>query len=148
MEAPVLRTFGERMRWAREQRHKSLEEVATYLGLRGHAAVRNWEIGANFPELENLVPAAGLYQVSVDWLIWGGDVGGIDERVRKIPNILRSGLIDRLHREIDETEIAAKKLPVQMLADTVKDSDGRLKGWSAANLKKAARKKKAGRGTQ
>lgn len=145
MEAQVLRTFGERMRWAREQRHYKLEQVAEYCGLDGHASVRNWEIGANFPALENLVPVAGLYGVSVDWLIWGGDVGGIDERVRKIPAIFRAGLIDRIHREIDETEAAAKKLPKEMAGEPVKDADARLRGWSAANLSKKPRsKRKAG----
>ena len=138
------------MRAAREKRHYSLEQVADYLGLDSHAGVRNWERGANFPELQNLVPVAGLYGVSVDWLIWGGDVGGIDERVRRIPDILRAGLIDRLHREIDETESAARKLPQQMMGDTVKDADSRLKNWSAANLKKDAKKaaKKPKSGTQ
>lgn len=146
MEAQVLRTFGERMRWAREQRHFKLERVAEYCGLDGHAAVRNWETGANFPALENLVPVAGLYEVSVDWLIWGGDVGGIDERVRKIPAIFRAGLIDRLHREIDDTEAAAKKLPKEMAGDPIKDADARLKGWSAANLtRKQAAKPRRGR---
>lgn len=148
MEGKVLRTFGERMRWAREQRHYTLETVAEYAGLEGHAAVRNWESGANFSALENLVPVAGLYRVSIDWLISGGDVGGIDERVRKIPAILRAGLVDRIHREIDETELAAKKLPPQMLADAVKDNDDRLLGWAATNLKREAKKKKRHSGTQ
>lgn len=145
MEEKVLRTFGERMRWARERRHKTLQQIAEFCGLESHAGVRNWEVGHNFPELENLVAAAGVYEVSVDWLIWGGDVaGGIDERVRRIPAIFRSGLIDRLHREIDEAEKAIKQLPPQMGADTIKDADARLKGWSAANLKKQLRAKPKG----
>jgi transcriptional regulator with XRE-family HTH domain len=135
------------MRWAREQRHFTLEQVAEFLGLEGHASVRNWEAGKNFPELANLVPVAGLYSVSIDWLVSGGDVGGIDERVRRIPAIFRSGLIDRLHREIDETEAAVKKLPKEMAGDPVKDADERLKGWSAANLNKKHRAKPKG-GTQ
>lgn len=145
MEAKVFETFGDRMKLARERRHLTLDQVGIYCGLSGHAGVRNWEDGENFPELANLVAAAGLYEASIEWLIWGGDVSrDINERVRRIPAIFRMGLIDRLHREIDETVEAAKKLPKEMSAEVVKDADARLKGWSAANLKKKLRVKPRG----
>lgn len=112
--------------------------------------VRNWESGANFPELESLVAVAELYGVSIDWLVWGGSVAkGIDARVRGIPDMLRPGLIDRLHREIDETQEAAKRLPKEMVKNgVVKDADTRLTEWSAANLKKTGKKAKTPKGTQ
>ena len=125
------------MRWARERAHKSQAQAAEFCGAETHASVGNWERGLNFPKLENLVPISELYSVSIEWLIWGGDMAeSIDARVRKIPAIMRPGLLDRLHREIDETEKAVQRLPQGMAGECVKDGDPRLKDWAASNLKR------------
>jgi transcriptional regulator with XRE-family HTH domain len=129
----------------------SQEAVAHFCGLRKHAAVNNWENGRNFPSLENLVPAAGLCRASIDWLVWGNEMASnIEARIRRIPKVLRDGLIQRMHDEIDKTEEAAKRLPKEMGGDVVKDDDERLQGWSAANLREKPRKKprKTGRHKQ
>lgn len=131
-----LATFGDRMRAARLRKRYTQQRIAEYCGEQTHMTVSNWEHGRNFPSLESLVLTAGLYEVSIDWLIWGGDVAqSIDARLRKIPEILRAGLTDRLHAEIDKTEELAKRLPPEMAGAVVKDSDVRLKSWAATNKK-------------
>lgn len=142
MEGKLTERFGDRFKKARDKRGLTQEAVAIYCGLHKHMAVNNWENARNFPGLENLVPAAGLCRVSIDWLVWGDEMASnIDARLRSIPKILRDGLIQRLHDEIDKVELAAKSLPGQMLAETVKDEDERLKEWSARNKIRAAKKK-------
>lgn len=144
--APDLPTLGARLRWSRLNRHLSQQQVAAYLGYPRHAMISHWENGRNFPALDAFVQVAGLYGVSADWLIWGdGMSDSIDERVRAIPDVLRDGLLMRLHEEIAKTEEAAARLPAGMRGDTVKDTDTRLHGWSARNLmaKPAKKAKKA-----
>jgi transcriptional regulator with XRE-family HTH domain len=111
------------------------------LGGMTHSAIGQWETDRTMPELDRLVRAAELYGTSLDWLIWGGDVSsGLESRIRKIPAILRAALVERLHREIDQTEEAAKRLPAGMTADPVKDRDPRLSAWSAAAKRRAGKK--------
>ena len=130
-------TFGDRMLSARLRRHLTQEQVAEFVGLSTHMSVAHWESGANFPGLDTLVQVAGLYGVSIDWLVWGDTMaGGIDGRVRKIPEVLRAGLLDRLHKEVDETERLVERLPKELVGGHVKDNDSRLKAWSAANLRR------------
>jgi hypothetical protein len=94
--------------------------------------------------LEHAVQVAGLCRVSLDWLVWGDAVASnVDARLRRIPKILRDGLIQRLHDEIDRTEELAKRLPKELAADVLNDNDHRLTNWSAANL--ASAKKASGR---
>lgn len=110
-------------------------QVADYLGYENHVPISHWETAKNFPSLEAFVMVAGLYGASADWLLWGdGMVDSIDERVRRIPKVLRDGLLMTLHDEISKTEDAARRLPSEMRGDVVKDTDARLAGWSAKNL--------------
>lgn len=139
MEADA--TFRARIREARKLRGLTQEQVAEYVGLKTHMGVANWEIGYNYPSLDALVRAAELYGVSIDWLCWGGDVGGIDSKIRKVPEILRPSLIDRLNREIQATLDAASKLPKEMLGGVVEDTDKRLSEWSAKNALRQPKRK-------
>lgn len=136
MSAPGT-TLGGRLRQARNARHLTQQQVGDLLGTT-HATIGQWERNETLPDLRNLVAAAEHYGISLDWIVWGSEVGsGIENRIRKIPATLRPGLVERLHREIDQTEEAAKRLPSSMLGDPVKDSDPRLGPWSAkgANAK-------------
>jgi transcriptional regulator with XRE-family HTH domain len=98
-----------------------------------HSTLSQWENGKTTPELQNLIAVAETYEVSIDWLVFGGDVSsGIESRIRKVHPTLRGGLVERLHKEIDETLEAEKRLPKEMLTTSVvKDADHRLDGWSA-----------------
>lgn len=135
---------------ARKRKRLTQEYVAGLLGLT-HAAIGGWERNLTIPETSNLIEVSDLYEVSIDWLVWGGEMGsGIESRIRKIHKTLRPGLIERIHQEIDQTEEAAKRLPKELLVDdVVNDRDERLRKWSAKgkplNVTKA--KPKAG-GTQ
>lgn len=141
MEAELSNTFRGRIKQARKLRELTQEQVAEFVGLKTHMGVANWEIGYNYPSLDALVKAAELYAVSIDWLCWGGDVGGIDSKIRKVPAVLRPSLIDRLNREIAATMDAASKLPKEMLGDVVPDADKRLTEWSAKNALKVPKRR-------
>lgn len=118
-----------RMLQARQRKRLTQVQAGDLLG-KTHATIGQWERGETLPELENLVAAAELYDASLDWLVWGEAMGsGIEVRLRKIPDILRPGLIQRLHEEIDKTEEAAKRLPPQMAGPPIKDRDPRLTSW-------------------
>lgn len=143
VEEKLSETFGTRLRKARDAKHLTLNQVATVLGMDGHQAIANWEHGYNFPGCENLVEVARLYQVSIDWLVWGTDVSdNITARVRRIPKVLRDGLMQRIHQEIDKTEELASRLPKEMVGEEhIRDFDPKLKSWSAANKRKRPRVK-------
>lgn len=145
-EKQPLDTFGARLRVARRRRRVSQTQVAMYVGDRSHQSVVNWEKGANFPELEKLVMVAELLETTIDWLVWGDEMAsGIESRLRKIPKVLRDGLVRRLHDEITQTEVSAERLPDEMKKDaTVADRDVRLREWSAKNKIRESKKRKAG----
>ena len=139
MQGEVTNTLGARLKVARKRKRMTQESVAALMGLT-HATVGQWEKDLTRPDVPHLIEAAELYDVSLDWLAWGGDVGsGIESRIRRIHKTLRPGLIERIHQEIDQTEEAAKRLPKEMLAeDVVKDRDERLRDWSAKGKKLTA----------
>ena len=136
MQGEATTTLGARLKAARKKRRLTQEQVAGLMGLT-HATVGQWEKDITRPDVPHFIEAAELYDVSLDWLAWGGDVGsGIESRIRRIHKTLRPGLIERIHQEIDQTEEAAKRLPKEMLAeDVVKDRDERLRDWSAKGKK-------------
>ncbi len=135
--------MGDRLRLARKKRHLSQDKAAEFLGLT-HGALGQWERAETLPELENLISAAEHYNASLDWLVWGGVMGsGIEGRIRKIPEVLRLELVERLHKEIDQTEELAKRLPKEMLGAAIKDRDPRVQNWAAANLRPRGPKGKA-----
>lgn len=144
MQGDATNTLGGRLKVARKKRRLTQEQVGALLGLT-HAAIGGWELNRFPPETANLIGVAELYEVSIDWLVWGGEMGsGIESRIRKIHKTLRPGLIERIHQEIDQTEEAAKRLPKEMLAEgIVPDRDERLRGWSAKGKDLAAPTAKA-----
>lgn len=128
----MMETFGDRMRLARKKAGLTQEQVARHVGERSHASVGHWETGRHPPTLQNLVTAAELYQVSVDWLIWGGsEMESLEARIRRIPSILREGLVKRLKDEITRTEEAASRLPAGLGHEPVRDDDERLATFRA-----------------
>lgn len=61
-------TLGERLRLARRRARLSQARVAERLGVT-QQAVSQWETGLQPPNLENVIAAAKLYNVSIDWLL-------------------------------------------------------------------------------
>ena len=55
---------GERMRAIRRQRKISVKEVMEYMGFESTQAVYKWESGKCYPQADNLVALAILYNVS------------------------------------------------------------------------------------
>lgn len=73
-------TFGEKLKEARKKNGLSQEELAELIGV-SRAAVAKWETGKGLPDIENLKAAAGLLDVSIDYLLEDG--GSIDLCVTK-----------------------------------------------------------------
>ena len=55
---------GERMREIRRQRNISVKQVMEYMGFESTQAVYKWEAGKCYPQADNLVALAVLYNVS------------------------------------------------------------------------------------
>ena len=55
---------GERMRQIRRQRNISVKQVMEYMGFESTQAVYKWEAGKCYPQADNLVALAMLYNVS------------------------------------------------------------------------------------
>ena len=56
---------GERMREIRRQRNISVKQVMEYMGFESTQAVYKWEAGKCYPQADNLVALAILYNVSL-----------------------------------------------------------------------------------
>ena len=55
---------GKRMRQIRKQRNLSVKQVMEYMGFESTQAVYKWEAGKCYPQADNLVALAILYNVS------------------------------------------------------------------------------------
>ena len=55
---------GQRMKAIRQQRHISVKQVTEYMGFESTQAVYKWEAGKCYPQADNLVALAILYNVS------------------------------------------------------------------------------------
>ncbi len=55
---------GERMKEIRKQRNISVKQVKEYMGFESTQAVYKWEAGKCYPQADNLVALAILYNVS------------------------------------------------------------------------------------
>ena len=66
MERPCfdIVASGERMREIRRQRNISVKQVMEYMGFESTQAVYKWEAGKCYPQADNLVALAILYNVS------------------------------------------------------------------------------------
>ena len=60
---------GERMKEIRRQRNISVKQVVEYMGFESTQAVYKWENGKCFPQADNLVALAMLYQVNPSELL-------------------------------------------------------------------------------
>lgn len=123
--------FGKRVKTYRKARKMTQSAFGEIYGRTG-PAVGRWERGY-LPTGAVLVAIAEDMEISLDTLVYGGDdVGsGIESRIRKIHPKLRSALVERLHREIDETEKSAARIPAEVLGPHVKDNDPGLKRFAS-----------------
>ncbi len=65
---------GERMKEIRKQRNISVKQVMEYMGFESTQAVYKWEAGKCYPQADNLVALAILYNVSPMELLVEEDV--------------------------------------------------------------------------
>lgn len=60
---------GLRMKMIRQEKHISVKDVMEYMGFESTQAVYKWESGKCFPQADNLVALAMLYEVSPSELL-------------------------------------------------------------------------------
>ena len=67
-----MAAFGERIRFCRRWEQLSRDEVAELLNV-SVQSVGLWERGVKFPNMDNLMSIARLYEVTLDYLVFGDD---------------------------------------------------------------------------
>ena len=72
---------GERMKEIRKQRNISVKQVMEYMGFESTQAVYKWEAGKCYPQADNLVALAILYNVSPMELLVEGDLVSSSSRL-------------------------------------------------------------------
>lgn len=73
---------GERMKQIRKQRNISVKQVMEYMGFESTQAVYKWEAGKCYPQADNLVALAILYNVSPMELLVEEDLASSLSRFR------------------------------------------------------------------
>lgn len=73
---------GERMKQIRKQRNISVKQVMEYMGFESTQAVYKWEAGKCYPQADNLVALAILYNVSPMELLVEEDLASSSSRLR------------------------------------------------------------------
>ena len=74
---------GERMKEIRKQRNISVKQVMEYMGFESTQAVYKWEAGKCYPQADNLVALAILYNVSPTELLVEEDLVSSSSRLRR-----------------------------------------------------------------
>ena len=72
---------GERMKQIRKQRKISVKQVMEYMGFESTQAVYKWEAGKCYPQADNLVALAILYNVSPKELLVEEDLVSSSRRL-------------------------------------------------------------------
>jgi transcriptional regulator with XRE-family HTH domain len=66
-------TFTERLAFARKKKGLTQTQLADLLGVKsGKQTISNWELGKSEPALSDLIRLAELLEVTVGWLVDGG----------------------------------------------------------------------------
>lgn len=91
---------GERMREIRKQRNISVKQVMEYMGFESTQAVYKWEAGKCYPQADNLVALAILYNVSPMELLVEEDLVSSSIRLWEVlqlkPLVARRRILPRL----------------------------------------------------
>lgn len=74
---------GERMKQIRKQRNISVKQVMEYMGFESTQAVYKWEAGKCYPQADNLVALAILYNVSPMELLVEEDLASSSSRFKE-----------------------------------------------------------------
>ena len=87
---------GERMKEIRKQRNISVKQVMEYMGFESTQAVYKWEAGKCYPQADNVVALAILYNVSPMELLVEEDLVSSSSRLWGV--LWREPLVARLLR--------------------------------------------------
>lgn len=147
MEETLPIALGTRIKAARKRAKLTQPQLGVLLDLSGHSPIGQWERGETLPDTENLIFCAEHCSTSLDYLVWGMG-NDIDTRIRALPGELRDQLTNEFMLRIEQAERMAKEHPEIFTDKHVKDSDQRLKKWSARKkieYAKGVAKRKGGR---
>lgn len=64
-------SVGQRLKYKRQEKGMTLEQVAQYVGAYSRATVGNWEKGKTLPKYHFLEKFSVLFGVSIDWIKYG-----------------------------------------------------------------------------
>ena len=67
-----MENFGKILKELREDRKMSQAELGKALGYKSHSIIAQWESGRRYPSIENLIPIAKYFNVSLDELVGVG----------------------------------------------------------------------------
>lgn len=98
--------MASRLRESRRSKRLTLQQVSDYLGFKTHAAYHKYERGVVLPATDKLAKLAGLFGVSMAYLLGEQQTPSLPPMVRAI---MDGGLPGLLHAQIDE--IVAKAPP-------------------------------------
>lgn len=65
-------TLGEKIQALRKQKGLSQEQLSEMISVT-RQAVSKWELNESSPDLDNIVQLSGIFDVSIDYLLKGGD---------------------------------------------------------------------------
>lgn len=104
----MLHMLSDRLKIARTRARLTQQQAADQIGV-GRSAVAHWEGGSSKPDHENLVRAASVYNVAVEWLLddtgeqpqGGAPVGSNGKQTceRSLMRMVAEGLYQTLERD-------------------------------------------------
>lgn len=97
--------FGQRLKDARNQKRKTQAQVCELLAISQPQVLSAYETGKNLPSIDTLVRLSEIYEVSVDWLLYGK----VETRKKRTPRDYAIQLVEAMdylgidiHIETDE----------------------------------------------
>ncbi|MDP4092333.1 MAG: DUF5680 domain-containing protein [Bacillota bacterium] len=97
--------FQEKLQALRKEKGMSQENLAEKIGI-SRQAVAKWEVGASYPDMENLICLSDLFRVSIDKLVKDYDDESCCYNNSKQQNVIDENVLDFLCRAKKSTYAA------------------------------------------
>ncbi|MCI8473764.1 MAG: helix-turn-helix transcriptional regulator [Oscillospiraceae bacterium] len=75
--------IAKRLKQARDRMGLTQEQVCEKVGIPKSQTLSSYETGKNSPPIEILKELSRLYQLSIDWIVWGEDQNAVKQKDRK-----------------------------------------------------------------
>jgi transcriptional regulator with XRE-family HTH domain len=100
LDDKVRKTFGARLKSLRKERGQTQKETAALLGVQ-HTHYNKYEAGLYVPPTDKAVQLAGIFGVTLDFLLLGNEPGNLPVRNTNLLERFRE--LDAAPRDIQET---------------------------------------------